>query len=541
MTSIPVRRRFLTVGSRRVHYVRSGDGPPVVLVHSSPANTKLLAKEIERLARDFTVFAFDSPGFGLSDPLPMASMTVADLADAMAETMEAAGLPRCPVFGTHTGASIALELGVRHPARVTGLVLDGLAAFTPEECARWFGDYFRKLPVSDLGGHYADCWTRFRDQSIWFPWTARDPAAVNEYDLSPPHSTHLWMQMFFEAAEHYEPAYRAAIFHGRAAITAGLEALELPALICATTTDMLYPHLDRLPPLRRHQTIVDVGASFEQKRELIASGFAKFGSEGPAPADDQPIESSAAIERQFVDGSTGQLHLRFAGDRSNPPLVLLHDAPGSAEQAEPLIAAFAETYFVVAPDLPGNGESDAFGGTPDIAAFAKEVLVVLDRIGIDRATFHGIGFGSSVALAIAELAPERVEELRIQGLALLDATERAAWLAHYAPPIEIERDGAHWYRTWLMLRDSQIYFPWFETRLATLRRIPADLSARRLHCWTMDVMRSRKGYGDLIGAALRHDAAASLAGMTVPVIVITDPTTPLCALDNRISVITAKG
>ena len=541
MTSMPLRRRFLNVGSRRVHYVRSGNGPPVMLIHSSPANIRLLAKEIERLAEEFTVFAFDSPGFGLSDPLPMTHMTVADLADAMAETMAAAGLPRCPVFGTHTGASIALELGVRHPERLTGLVLDGLAAFTPEECAAWFGDYFRKLPVSDLGGHYADTWTRFRDQSIWFPWTARDPAALNDYDLSPPHSTHLWMQMYFDAAESYEPAYRAAIFHGQAAIVAGLKALELPAYICATTTDMLFPHLDRLPLLRANQAIVGVGASFEQKRELIACGFAEFASEGPAPADDHSIRSSAAIERQFIDGSAGQLHLRFAGDRSSPALLLLHDTPGSSEQTEPLIAELAKTHFVVAPDLPGNGESDPFGGAPGIDVFAAEALSVLDQIGIGQATLHGIGFGSSVALAIADVAPEQVVALHIQGLALLDAGERAAWLNRYAPQIEIERDGAHWYRTWLMLRDSQIYFPWFDTRLSALRRVPADLSARRLHRWTIDVMRSRTSHGELIRAALGYDAAAALARTTVPVTVLHDTATPLCALDNRISVIGPKG
>lgn len=536
MSVFPVRRRFLKVGSRRVHYLRSGDGPPVVLVHSSPANTQLLAKEITRLARDFTVFAFDSPGFGLSDPLPLDTMVVADLADALAETMVAAGLPRCPVFGTHTGASIALELGVRHPDRVTGLVLDGLAAFTPEECDAWFGDYFRTFPPSDLGGHFTDLWTRFRDQSIWFPWTARDPAAVNEYDLSPPHSTHLWLQMYFDAAETYSPAYRAAIFHGETAIVAGLRALRLPALICATTTDMLFPHLDRLPPLKPHQQIVDIGASYERKRDLIADGFARFGSEGSAPADNHPITSSAAIERQFVDGSAGALHLRFSGERAAPPLLLLHDAPGSSEQAEPLIAALAEHHFVIAPDLPGNGESDAFAGSPDIHAFARELLGLIDALGIGHVALYGIGFGSSVALAMAELAPERIGALTLQGLLLPDPAERADMLERYAPPIAIERDGAHWYRTWLMLRDSQIYFPWYDTRREALRRQPADLSALRLHRWTVDVMRAGFPYGDLVRAALDWDAAPALAHVRSRTTVVNDPSTPLCHFNNRISV-----
>ena len=50
-----VQRLFVAVGSGQLHYRRAGEGPPVVLLH--------------RLARNFTVVAVDTPGYGLSDPL----------------------------------------------------------------------------------------------------------------------------------------------------------------------------------------------------------------------------------------------------------------------------------------------------------------------------------------------------------------------------------------------------------------------------------------------------------------------------------------
>jgi N-formylglutamate amidohydrolase len=75
-------------------------------------------------------------------------------------------------------------------------------------------------------------------------------------------------------------------------------------------------------------------------------------------------------------------------------------------------------------------------------------------------------------------------------------------MANYAPPITIERDGSHWYRTWLMLRDQLIWYPWHDRRVANLRRVRADFSARVLHDWTVDVMRQHTSYGDLIHAAL---------------------------------------
>jgi pimeloyl-ACP methyl ester carboxylesterase len=529
-----IRRRFLQVGGRRVHYLRAGDGPPAVLVHSSPANARLLVKEIAHLARDHTVFAFDTPGFGLSDPLPGATLSVADLADALAETLAAIGMPRCPLFGTHTGAAIGLEFGVRHPDRVTGLMLDGVPAFTGDECERFFGGYFQPIPPTPLGGQYAETWTRFRDQSIWFPWTNRTPEHLNRYDLSPPHSTHLWASMYFEAAEHYTPAYRAASFYGARAIAAAAE-LTVPAAFCATETDMLHPHLDRLPPMRDGQAIVPIGSSYERKRQLIAERFALYGADGPAPADRDAIRSSTGVARQFVDGDAGQLHLRHAGDRGAPPLLLLHDAPGSGEQAEALVAELAMRFFVVAPDLPGNGESDAFASAPDADTLAGSALAVLDRLGIERAVVYGIGFGASIALALADRHPDRAAALVVQGLALPDAEERADMQARYAPPVAIEPDGAHWYRTWLMLRDMQVYWPWYNRTLAGQRRVDADFGARPLHRRTMDVMRAHASYGQLIHAALDHDAAAALGALAVPLVQVRDPQVPLSAHDARLA------
>jgi pimeloyl-ACP methyl ester carboxylesterase len=528
-----VTRRFLQVGARRVHYFRAGDGPPAVLLHSSPANARLLRKEIDQLSADFTVFAFDTPGFGLSDPLPLAEMQVADLADAMAETLAAIDMPRCPMFGTHTGAAIALELGVRHPGRVTGLVLDGVPAFTDEECERFFGSYFRAMPPSELGGHFAEAWTRFRDQSIWFPWTNRTPDRLNPYDLGPPHSTHLWVQMFLDAAEHYAPAYRAASFYGARAIAA-VAALAIPAVFCAIETDMLHGHLDRLPPLRADQAIVPIGNSFERKRRLIAESFSRFGADGPPPADRDAIGSSATVARQFIDGTAGQLHLRTCGERAAPALLLFHDAPGSAEQAERLISDLATRFFVVAPDLPGNGESDALAQLPVIEALAGEGAHVLERLGIGKAIAYGVGFGSSVAFAFAQQHADRATAVAVQGVLLPDDVERSDMAERYAAPIAIEPDGAHWYRTWLMLRDSQVYWPWYDRRLAATRKTPADLTARRLNRWTMDVMRARETYHQLVMAALDHDAVAALGALTGLLTIVRDPATPLAAHDDRL-------
>jgi pimeloyl-ACP methyl ester carboxylesterase len=536
---VRLKRRFVQVGEqvggRRVHYFRAGAGPPAVLIHSSPANARLLMKEIEHLSPNYTVFAPDTPGFGLSEPLPLAEMKVADLADALSETLAAMNMPPCPIFGSHTGAAIALEFGVRHPERVTGLVLDGVPAFTEAECEVYFRDYFRDLPPTDLGGHYAEVWTRFRDQSIWFPWSERRPENLNPYNLGTPESTHLWASMYFDAADGYKPAYKAASYYGEGALRAAA-ALKVPAIYTANETDMLFPHMARLPPPKPNQEIRPV-TSYAEKRTLTLEGFARFGSPCAAPEDCDSLISGPRIGRQFVDGSHGgKVHLRYAGEQSGPPLLLLHDAPGSSAQWDALIAALGRDWFVIAPDLPGNGESDPFAdAAPMVEAYAEGLVALLDRLGVAKAQVYAIGFGASVAVELARLRPERVSGLALRGLLLPEADERQELADAYTPEIKIEPDGAHWYRTWLMLRDSQVWWPWYDRRLAVLRLAPADFDARRLHQWTLDVMRRRESYGRLIQAALRYDAGAVLGEITAPVLLLNDTLTPLSVYDGRLA------
>jgi pimeloyl-ACP methyl ester carboxylesterase len=533
-----IRQRYLLVGKRRAHYLRAGSGPPVVLVHSSPANAWMLRPEIERLAQRYTVFAFDNPGYGLSDALLGDELTVADLADALAETLDVIGMPPCPVYGTHTGAAIALELGARRPDLATGLVLDGVPAFTPAEFDELFGGYFRKFPPSDLGGHYADVWMRFRDQSVWFPWTARDPGNLNSYDLSSPERTQVWAMMFWQANNRYIPAYRAALSYGDAALAAA-KALTLPAVYCSTSTDMLRPHLERLPPPKGGQEVRVIDSAPETKLALIEEGFGQFGAFGVAPADGDAITSSENVERQFIDRSDGgQLHLRHVGSLNAPALLLLHDAPGSAAPLDDLIFALSRHWFVVAPDMPGCGGSTALGGkTPQIDDYVTAISELLSVLHIDQAEVWGIGFGASVAVELARSEPAKVSRVILEGLLAPSREERADLTAHYAPTIPIERDGAHWLRTWMMLRDSLIWFPWYRPTLGAQRSRPGDFEAERLHRWTIDVMTSRETYGHVIAATLAHDGPSALRAVACPVVLVTGGATPLSAYDNALRVI----
>jgi hypothetical protein len=76
-----------------------------------------------RLADHHPVHVVDLPGFGLSGD-PSRVLDVAEHADHLAAWLQAAGLPAVAVLGNSFGCQVAVDLAMRHPDRVGGLVRD---------------------------------------------------------------------------------------------------------------------------------------------------------------------------------------------------------------------------------------------------------------------------------------------------------------------------------------------------------------------------------------------------------------------------------
>jgi pimeloyl-ACP methyl ester carboxylesterase len=90
-------------------------------------------------------------------------------------------------------------------------------------------------------------------------------------------------------------------------------------------------------------------------------------------------------------------------------VVLLHGQPGTGADWQQVADRLPDDLDVVAADRPGYGASPQPAG--GFAAGARAVIAELDARGIDRAVLVGHSYGGGVALAAAQLAPERVEAL----------------------------------------------------------------------------------------------------------------------------------
>lgn len=105
-----------------IAFKRSGEGPPLLLLHGAEADHSMFSAFGAHLAPHFTVIAYDQRDSGATRN-PPEPYGLNELADDAAALIAALGYPRAHVFGTSLGGVIAQALAARHPARIDRLVL----------------------------------------------------------------------------------------------------------------------------------------------------------------------------------------------------------------------------------------------------------------------------------------------------------------------------------------------------------------------------------------------------------------------------------
>ena len=484
----PITRHYLDVGGRLVHYRRAGHGPPVVLLHASPRSSVELLPLIELLPDGVTVFALDTPGYGQSAPLPLARPTLADYADALRATMAALGIARAPVHGTHTGASIAYELALRHPDACALALLDGFPVFTALEREEALANYLPPFRPAVDGTHLTWLWSRVRDQTMFFPWYRRGMGARLHLPPAPAAALHAIALDVLRAGDGYRVAYAAA-FAGKPLDS--LAELRAPVLFGSRTDDVLLPHLDRLPTLPPGCAVEQFpaarpGYAAALHRHMLASG------RGEAPAPAQATLPQGRAGWAYVDLPDGQLHVRGSLGGSGQPLLLLHALPGSSLQYAAALDRTAGQRPAVAPDLPGAGDSDVW---PEAGpAGATSALVALcDRMGFGATEVCGDGTGALLARWLHRRDPGRFALGTLTSLPRPDAAPPEA--GRFAPdPV-----GAHLLAAWHHVRDSAILGGWERREPAPFDMLDADA----LHAAAVELAKARSDPAELIGGLLK--------------------------------------
>lgn len=520
--TVTITRHFLPLaGGRQIHYRRAGSGPPLVLMHPSPNSSASLVPQIKAFADTFTCIALDTPGFGLSDDIVADAAELWGYADALAQALDALGIARTAVYGAATGAQIGIQFARRYPRRAALLMLDANGDFSGD-LHHVADGYFQDIsPVRD-GTHLLRIWDMCRHLSVFFPWQSDRDADRLDAPTAPPDVIQSHVNDYLRAGPGYKRAYYEAMVVERFETTS---AVTVPVLMTRNAASPLLRHTDALIakglPANFRVLPCDPATRFAVLRDAARAHFSTVDAlpAPPPPPRDLAADGSGA-GNFYLKAGGGQLRARGALSGAGRPLVALHDPAGSSRLVEPIVAPFIGSRPVIAVDLPGNGESDAIIGADGISAvtYADIVLEGLRNAGLDGADVIGRYSGGCVAIEMSLAAPAVVRRLVLSGIGHYTGAERADLLAHYTPSIAPEWDGSHLVRAWAMMRDQNLFWPWYNRTRAGRLRLDHALDVKMIHLRVCELLKTGDRYRNAYAAMWTYDMPERLGRVRAPVL-----------------------
>lgn len=223
------------------------------------------------------------------------------------------------------------------------------------------------------------------------------------------------------------------------------------------------------------------------------------------------------MQRAYADTALGQVHYVTEGD--GQPLVLLHQAPLSAQTYHKLIPELSTRFRVIAVDTPGCGNSDPPREDAAIGDLSGAVVQLLDTLHLDRAHVFGLHTGASIGADMAATWPARVDRLILMGFPLVeDQDERDTLLkgleAHSAQLATTLGDGSHLPKIWGEATMAIMKHWWF-TGAEPTQEVPStllDFMAR----YAVDVQLARKSIWAIYRAVFTYEAAEKLPLIQAP-------------------------
>ena len=509
-----ITKHFVTVGKRRVHYLRAGSGPALVLLHACPCSAKVMRPLMPVFGERFTCLAFDMPGFGLSDLLPQASPSIEDFADALAETLDALGIEQVATYGRHTGASIAVEFAARHPTRTSMALADGYAVFAKRYTDEQLAAYLEPIePVWD-GGHLLRLWARYRDQHAFWPWNVQTGAARSDADIPDVEFLHRGVIEMLEAGNDYRIGYAAPFRHRALEV---LKDLKVPVCFGNRPGDSMF-RTRPLYPASAWQEVMprEHDAATLAEREILLKHPAR-GTPPPPPAC-KPLPGRTTTD--YVDIGATQLLIRFSGNPKDAPLLVIPNVPGSSALYDDLVM---EAGNAIAVDPPGHGESDPLPGNPqDPASLAGAIHNVLQKLGIGEVRLYGHNTGAAIAVELAHALGNRAKRVTLDAPAFLRPEDKFL-PEEYAPSVTPVWDGSHWLRAWNHIRDSELWWPWLDRKHQNVRKVEPRIDPRQLTLRLREAMKQPEGYQAAWREALAYPWRERIRGLEKKIATIAAP------------------
>ncbi len=220
-----ISQHFVQIDGLKLHYreinrATGGSQPPLILMHASPRNSVMFEPLMPLFPMTQHVIAIDTPGYGYSQLLPDPAKVIGDYLPTLRRFFHLVAGPTFKLYGSATGAQLALGYANRYPDDVSHLMLDNAAHFDDSYRDSIIDRYFIDISPTADGSHLSRLWDLSRQSLKYFPWfetnkehefreseptAAEIQSLVNEYLLCGPRYAEAYTAAFkHERAEHYQ-------------------------------------------------------------------------------------------------------------------------------------------------------------------------------------------------------------------------------------------------------------------------------------------------------------------------------------------------
>lgn len=238
-----IEAHFCTIKNQKLHFLKAGKGSPIVLLHPSPSSSKSMVPFISELATHFTVFAIDTPGYGASDLMPQKPKSLKAYCKYLRPFFIKMGLEKFAIYGSATGAQIAIRYGLEYPKEVIHLYLDNAAHFSEELRNKILEHYFPDISPKYDGSHLMTIWTMVHDLFVFFPWCFASQKYRVAKPMPPATILHQIALEYMLAGKNYGLAYKAAFHHEKAEY---VQQLIMPTTLFHWHGSIVKPYIENL-------------------------------------------------------------------------------------------------------------------------------------------------------------------------------------------------------------------------------------------------------------------------------------------------------
>ncbi|MDE3132836.1 MAG: 3-oxoadipate enol-lactonase [Acidobacteriota bacterium] len=109
--------------------------------------------------------------------------------------------------------------------------------------------------------------------------------------------------------------------------------------------------------------------------------------------------------------STTILHHEASGPEHAPVVLLANSLGANLSMWQPQVAALARSFRVITFDQRGHGASPIPPGPYAMSDLGEDVIALLDRLGVERASYVGLSIGGMAGIWLGANAPERLDRL----------------------------------------------------------------------------------------------------------------------------------